>query len=65
MRDNFPMDIKGIMDTWMYQMNYPVITVSQSAAGQMKLTQDRFLNNPRQAGNETHQSPYGYVTVSS
>lgn len=62
MAENFSIDVKGIMDTWVYQMNYPVITVSQSASGRMKLRQDRFLNNPKQAVNDKSKS-VGYVLL--
>lgn len=41
----YPASIKDIMDTWISQMNYPVVKVTKSSAGVVHVQQKRFLVN--------------------
>lgn len=41
----YPASIKDIMDTWISQMNYPVVKVTKSSAGAVHVQQKRFLVN--------------------
>lgn len=41
----YPASIKDIMDTWISQMNYPVVKVTKSLAGAVHVQQKRFLVN--------------------
>lgn len=40
-----PSSIKDIMDTWISQMNYPVVKVTKSSTGVIHVEQKRFLIN--------------------
>ncbi|XP_060589330.1 aminopeptidase N-like isoform X2 [Ruditapes philippinarum] len=56
-----PPGVGQVMDTWILQKNYPVITIRQVKPGLLKITQERFLNNPSEAVNDTEISPFNYV----
>lgn len=56
-----PPGIKQVMDTWILQKNYPVVTIQQIRPGVLRLTQKRFLNNPLDAANDTEISPFSYI----
>lgn len=48
------------MDTWVLQMGYPVINVTQLTDGSFKLVQERFLRDPNPDLNKTKfKSDYG------
>ncbi|XP_059164108.1 thyrotropin-releasing hormone-degrading ectoenzyme-like [Physella acuta] len=61
-RDGKDLDVKGIMDTWILQMNYPVVTVQRSShtADQVLVSQKRYLEDYTAADPEIFTSPYGY-----
>ena len=62
MVDNKPItDVKGIMDTWIGQMNYPVVNVEWQLHGQIKLTQKRYLENPNVTDPNVFKPSYGFV----
>ncbi|GFO19876.1 aminopeptidase n [Plakobranchus ocellatus] len=56
------MDIKSIMDTWILQMNYPLITVTQDSQIPFRLSfrQERYLTDPNATDPGKHKSPYNY-----
>ncbi|XP_053379505.1 aminopeptidase N-like isoform X2 [Mercenaria mercenaria] len=56
-----PPGVRQVMDTWILQKNYPVITIRQVRPGVLNITQERFLNNPSEAMNDTEISPYNYI----
>ncbi|XP_040577104.1 glutamyl aminopeptidase isoform X1 [Lepeophtheirus salmonis] len=47
------LDITKIMSTWTMQKGYPVLTVTKSANNTYKIVQERFLQNPDAAVNDT------------
>ncbi|KAL4221699.1 hypothetical protein ACF0H5_019954 [Mactra antiquata] len=56
-----PPGVKAVMDTWILQKNYPVVTISQKKPGLIQFKQERFVNNPVGLENDTEVSPFGYV----
>lgn len=50
------------MNTWLTQMGYPVIHVSNISESTISLSQERFLLNPTQEKN-TSSSPYMYLNL--
>ena len=52
--------VKTIMDTWVLQMNFPVVTVQRRSTGQYHVRQKRFLINPGAKDPMTYTSKYGY-----
>lgn len=56
-----PSGVKDVMDTWILQKNYPVVTIRQMKPGVLKIKQERFLNNPSEAVNDTDFSPFNYI----
>ncbi|XP_053387121.1 aminopeptidase N-like [Mercenaria mercenaria] len=53
-------NVKEIMDTWTLQMNYPVVTVTQNRAGQITISQHRYLQDPNATDPGKFISPFGY-----
>ena len=41
--DESKTNLSGIMDTWIEQMNYPLVNVSDPENGKVTVTQTRFL----------------------
>ncbi len=54
------MNITTIMRPWIYQMGFPVVTITDIGNGQLKMTQTRFLANPKDDPS-LPESPYQYV----
>ncbi|VDI82121.1 aminopeptidase N [Mytilus galloprovincialis] len=54
-----PLDVKGIMDTWTLQMNYPTVFMERKGYG-MKLSQSRYLLDKTATDPGTYSSPFGY-----
>ncbi|KAL5020481.1 hypothetical protein ScPMuIL_003373, partial [Solemya velum] len=52
-------DVKEIMDTWILQMNYPVVNVKRTQNG-MSLSQKRFLLDATSPDPGKYTSPFGY-----
>ena len=50
--------VKDIMDTWTLQMNYPVVTLTQSDKDNVKVTQTRFLLDRNAMDPGKYASPY-------
>ena len=60
--DNKTANVAAIMDTWILQMGYPVVTVTRNLdAGTAQVTQSRFLLNPGQKPSTIYTSPFSYV----
>ena len=55
-RDGKDIDIGDVMNTWIRQMGYPLVTASIGDDGLLHLTQKHFLLNPDQ--NVTRESPF-------
>jgi aminopeptidase N len=53
-------DIQDIFDTWIMQMNYPVVMVTATTS-QLEITQQRYLLDMNATDPGTHPSPFGYV----
>lgn len=53
-------DVKEIMDTWILQMNYPVVNVKRTKTG-MLLSQKRFLADESSPDPGKYTSPFGYA----
>ncbi|KAK2183341.1 hypothetical protein NP493_315g04062 [Ridgeia piscesae] len=59
--DNKTANVAAIMDTWILQMGYPVVTVTRNMdAGTAQVTQSRFLLDPVQKPSTTYTSPFSY-----
>ena len=56
------LNIKTIMDPWMYQMGLPVVNITDLNNGMLNVSQSRFLNNPA-ANLSDPPSEYGLVSV--
>ena len=56
--DGKNLDVKAIMDTWTLQMNYPVVTLTQSDRDNVKVTQTRFLRDRTAKDPGKYVSPY-------
>ena len=54
------LDVKTIMDPWMYQMGLPVVNITDLNNGSLYVSQSRFLNNPA-ANFSDPPSEYGLV----
>ncbi|XP_014663500.1 PREDICTED: glutamyl aminopeptidase-like [Priapulus caudatus] len=52
-------DIPGIMNTWLTQMGYPVVHVTNTSSTTLSLSQERFLLNPMDTSNIS-ESQYQY-----
>ncbi|KAK3575959.1 hypothetical protein CHS0354_019277 [Potamilus streckersoni] len=59
--ENKCLDVKTVMDTWVLQMNYPVVKISKTENGMLKLTQTRFIQNENATEPGKHPSPFSYV----
>lgn len=55
-------DVKGVMDTWTLQMNYPVVKVTV-VNGKVRVQQKRFLQNPSAHDPQKYISPFGWVWI--
>ena len=56
--DGKSLAVKDIMDTWTLQMNYPVVTLTQSDKDNVKATQTRFLLDRNAKDPGKYESPY-------
>lgn len=54
--DDKSINVSDVMNTWILQMGYPLITAHVGADGLLTLTQKHFLLNPSQ--NVTRESPF-------
>ena len=50
-------DVSEIMNTWVRQMGYPLVTM-ETKGNQVKVTQQRFLKDPEQTDTQKYISPY-------
>jgi len=57
--DGFPLDVKTIMDPWLNQMGFPLVSVIRSAGGTATVSQTLFQNPPNQEMNV--ESPWKLV----
>ena len=55
--NNLDLNMTDLMDAWVTQQNYPVVTVEWTQAGQVTLTQRRFLTSGDGAAEDS--APYG------
>ncbi|XP_021377931.1 uncharacterized protein LOC110466016 isoform X1 [Mizuhopecten yessoensis] len=56
-----PFTVKEIMDTWILQMNYPVVMVTRSEGGKLKMEQKRFLMDKHSTVPDKYNSTFGYI----
>ncbi|KAJ8314845.1 hypothetical protein KUTeg_006995 [Tegillarca granosa] len=50
------------MDTWIKQMNYPVLNVTTGSDGKIHVTQSRFvINQGNRNYTEVYESEFGYM----
>ena len=61
MQEGQYIDIRGIMNTWILQMNYPVVKVTKSSTGKIQIEQERFLTNANAVDPGKYPSPFKYV----
>ncbi|XP_071121788.1 aminopeptidase N-like isoform X1 [Mytilus edulis] len=54
-----PLDVKGIMETWTLQMNYPTVFMERKGYG-MRLSQSRYLLDKTATDPGQYASPFGY-----
>ncbi|KAL4216762.1 hypothetical protein ACF0H5_024485 [Mactra antiquata] len=54
-------NVKDIMNTWTLQMNYPVVMVTHDQAGQISVSQHRYLKDPNATDPNTYSSPFNYT----
>ena len=52
-------DVKGIMDTWILQMNYPTVKIEYTNEGEIRLSQSRYLRDYNATDPGKFVSPYG------
>lgn len=57
------LDVKEILNTWILQMNYPVVNVTKTESGKIRLTQERFLKNKNAKDPGVYISPYKYLFI--
>lgn len=50
-------NVKAVMDTWMKQMNYPLVIIQRNADGQFQFVQKHYLE-PQDAKSPKNPSPY-------
>ena len=50
--------VKWLMDSWVLQMNYPVVTVTRVGADGIRFSQRRFLLDPDATDPGKYQSPF-------
>jgi len=55
--DGSAMDVKRLMDPWLNQMGYPLLTVTRHGDGTASVTSQRYLNPP---GQTTDGRPSAY-----
>ncbi|CAG5124611.1 unnamed protein product, partial [Candidula unifasciata] len=60
--DGKKIQVKEIMDTWILQMNYPLVTVTRdfNNPSMLHVTQERFLTDLNVSDPGRHRSPYNY-----
>uniref|UniRef100_A0A2C9LPV4 Peptidase M1 membrane alanine aminopeptidase domain-containing protein n=1 Tax=Biomphalaria glabrata TaxID=6526 RepID=A0A2C9LPV4_BIOGL len=61
--DNKTLDVKEVMDTWILQMNYPLVTVTRddNSNATLRVRQERFLLNRNAADPGKYTSPFNYT----
>lgn len=59
--DGRDLDVKMIMDTWVLQMNYPVVMVKRTGENQLTVTQERFVIDTDSS--KKFNSTFGWVFV--
>jgi hypothetical protein len=52
-------NVKEVMDTWTLQMNYPVVKVTYNSAGQITISQHRYLQDYNATDPGKYTSPFG------
>lgn len=57
---HIPFSVKNIMDTWILQMNYPVVMVTRNKQN-LRVQQNRFLLNKDSNVTEKFSSPFSYL----
>ncbi|CAI2724063.1 unnamed protein product [Schistosoma spindalis] len=53
-------NVKAVMDTWMKQMNYPLVIIQRNADGQFQFVQKHYLE-PQDAKSPKNPSPYNFT----
>ena len=56
--DGHPVNVKEVMDTWILQMNYPVVSVT-AKNNKVNIQQSRFLSAPDANDPGKYTSPFG------
>ena len=51
-------DVAAVMNTWILQMGYPVVTFSKSG-NKLHISQDRFLYQQPESDDDVLHSPFG------
>ncbi|XP_060551724.1 aminopeptidase N-like isoform X2 [Ruditapes philippinarum] len=59
-KENKPIKVREVLDTWILQMNYPVVTISKDANEKVKIKQERFLKDKNAKDPGTYTSPFDY-----
>lgn len=56
-------NVKVVMDTWLLQMGYPLVTLSRNpfSPGDIQVTQTHFLLDTEQTPSSKYPSPFGWV----
>ena len=63
MPDSSPLDVKELMDPWVLQMGFPLLTVTNSYDGTAAVTSSRFFNPANQ--NADTPSDFKYLTLTN
>ncbi|CAH8473491.1 unnamed protein product [Schistosoma margrebowiei] len=53
-------NVKAVMDTWMKQMNYPLVIIQRNTDGQFQFVQKHYLE-PQDAKSPKNPSPYNFT----
>ncbi|KAH9512381.1 hypothetical protein Btru_039358 [Bulinus truncatus] len=61
--DNKDINVKAVMDTWILQMNYPVVTVRRvlGSSNTLSVTQERYLEHRNASELGKYESPFNYT----
>ncbi|KAL7021704.1 hypothetical protein ACKWTF_011988 [Chironomus riparius] len=60
-----PINVAEMMSTWEHQAGFPIITVTQTFAGQLEISQERFFYDKNTISSNIWSIPINYATASN
>ncbi|PVD27645.1 hypothetical protein C0Q70_12812 [Pomacea canaliculata] len=66
-KDGIHLNLSDIMESWTVQNNYPVVMVTRLRAGEISVSQQRYLLEPKENSSRSHawDIPFTFVTSTS